>query len=80
MASYAQQVLISTGKDDWKSKIEDEEDAVLVRQLKKFLTRGGKYVDVRGRSLDFVCPLSDADRYSIALQQPYALSLFISAQ
>ncbi|KAF7190040.1 Altered inheritance of mitochondria protein 32 [Pseudocercospora fuligena] len=45
MASYAEQVLICTGKNDWKSRIEDEEDAVLVRQLKGFLTRGGKYAD-----------------------------------
>ncbi|KAK4504934.1 hypothetical protein PRZ48_002897 [Zasmidium cellare] len=45
MAAYAEQVLISTGKDDWKSRIEDEEDAVLVNQLKKNLTRGGKFVD-----------------------------------
>lgn len=48
MAAYAEQILICTGKEDWKSRIEDEEDAVLVNQLKKNLTRGGKYVDVRG--------------------------------
>ncbi|EGP84064.1 uncharacterized protein MYCGRDRAFT_48604 [Zymoseptoria tritici IPO323] len=45
MATYAQQLLICTDKDDWTSKIEDEEDAVLVRELKKNLTRGGKFVD-----------------------------------
>ncbi|KAF2168157.1 hypothetical protein M409DRAFT_65660 [Zasmidium cellare ATCC 36951] len=45
MAAYAEQVLISTGRDDWKSRTEDEEDAVLVNQLKKNLTRGGKFVD-----------------------------------
>ncbi|EME47262.1 hypothetical protein DOTSEDRAFT_69267 [Dothistroma septosporum NZE10] len=45
MATYAEQILISTGRNDWTSKIEDEEEAVLVRQLKKHLTRGGKYVD-----------------------------------
>ncbi|CAK4034707.1 Hypothetical predicted protein [Lecanosticta acicola] len=45
MAAYGEQVLISTGRDDWKSKIEEEEDAVLVRQLKKFLLRNGKYAD-----------------------------------
>ncbi|KXT17965.1 hypothetical protein AC579_9589 [Pseudocercospora musae] len=45
MASYAEQVLICTGKKDWKSRIEDEEDAVLVRQLKAYLTRGGKHAD-----------------------------------
>lgn len=46
MAAYAEQVLISTGRPDWSSRIEDEPDAVLVRQLKKFLGRGGKYSDV----------------------------------
>lgn len=59
MPAYAEQVLISTGKDDWSSRIEDEEDGVLVRQLKGFLGRNGKYSDVsqcspRGRQ-----PLTD---------------------
>lgn len=49
MAAYAEQVLISTGRTDWTSKIESEEQGVLVRQLKKFLGRGGKYSDVRAR-------------------------------
>lgn len=47
MASYAEQVLVCTGRNDWKSKIEDEDEAVLVKQLKSFLGRGGKYSDVR---------------------------------
>ena len=46
MAAYAEQVLISTGKSDWPSKIEDETDAVFLQQMKKFLGRGGKYSDV----------------------------------
>lgn len=50
MAAYAEQILLCTGKEDWKSKTEDEEDAVLLRQLRQFLVRGGKYVDVRGWS------------------------------
>ncbi|KAI5357991.1 Putative thioredoxin-like ferredoxin, Thioredoxin-like superfamily [Septoria linicola] len=45
MAAYAEQILLCSGKADWKSKIEDEEDAGLLRQLRKFLVRGGKYVD-----------------------------------
>ncbi|KAM3423836.1 hypothetical protein BST61_g1235 [Cercospora zeina] len=45
MAAYAEQILLCTSKEDWKSKTEDEEDAVLLRQLRKFLVRGGKYVD-----------------------------------
>jgi hypothetical protein len=48
MASYARQILVCTGRDDWTSKIEEEEDAVLVRRLKGFLGRGGKFQDVRG--------------------------------
>lgn len=55
MAAYAEQVLISTGRNDWKSRIEEEEDAVLVRQLKKFLLRGGKYANVCGRSTCILC-------------------------
>lgn len=47
MAAYAEQVLISTGHTNWKSRIEEDEDSVLVRQLKSFLTRSGKYSDVR---------------------------------
>ena len=47
MAAYAEQVLISTGRNDWTSRIEDEDEGVLVRQLKSFLTRNGKYSDVR---------------------------------
>ncbi|EME86050.1 uncharacterized protein MYCFIDRAFT_131908 [Pseudocercospora fijiensis CIRAD86] len=45
IASYAEQLLVCTGKNDWKSRIEEEEDAVLVRRLKGFLTKGGKYAD-----------------------------------
>jgi hypothetical protein len=46
MPTYAEQVLISTGKDDWTSRIEDDESSVLVRQIKNFLGRNGKYSDV----------------------------------
>ena len=47
MASYAEQVLVCTGRNDWKSKIEEEDEGVLVKKLKSFLGRGGKYSDVR---------------------------------
>lgn len=53
MAAYAENVLISTGKHDWKSKIEDEDDGVLVKQLKQFLGPKGKFSDVRARRLCF---------------------------
>ena len=47
MASYAEQVLISTGRSNWKSRIEEEEEeGVLVRQLKAYLGPKGKYSDV----------------------------------
>lgn len=55
MAAYAEQVLISTGRNDWKSKIEDEEegaDGAFVRQLKGLLGKGGKFSDVRRQ----ICP------------------------
>ena len=55
MAAYAEQVLISTGRKDWKSRIGEEQDGVLVRQLKGFLGRSGKYSDVRAHSLDLSC-------------------------
>lgn len=59
MPTYAEQVLISTGKDDWTSRIEDDEGSVLVRQIKNFLGRNGKYSDVGHSSimplLQFVC-------------------------
>ncbi|KAF2770785.1 hypothetical protein EJ03DRAFT_342588 [Teratosphaeria nubilosa] len=48
MPSYAEQVLISTGRSDWKSRIEDDDggpDGALVKHLKTFFTRGGKYMD-----------------------------------
>ncbi|KAK2749426.1 Altered inheritance of mitochondria protein 32 [Myotisia sp. PD_48] len=49
MASYAQQVLISTGQRDWLSRIEDDGMdkgwGTLARQLKKLLGRNGKFSD-----------------------------------
>ncbi|KAF2836901.1 sucrose cleavage family protein [Patellaria atrata CBS 101060] len=47
MAAYGEHVLISTGKDDWKSRIEDEEigPGELAREMKKLLGRGGPHSD-----------------------------------
>ena len=53
MAAYAEQVLVSTGVTDWKSRIEQDDEAALIKQLKTFLTRGGKYSDVSYRVLNF---------------------------
>ena len=48
MPTYAEQVLISTGRSNWPSKIDEDEceDSALVRQLRKNLLRDGKYSDV----------------------------------
>ncbi|KZF21418.1 hypothetical protein L228DRAFT_249231 [Xylona heveae TC161] len=43
VAAYQEQVLISTGRDDWASRAEEEEDAVLLRGLKSLLGRGGTF-------------------------------------
>lgn len=51
MAAYAEQVLVSTGRDDWPSRIEEEQDALFARELKGLLGRGGKFLDVRS-----LCP------------------------
>ncbi|KAI9709130.1 MAG: hypothetical protein M1820_003576 [Bogoriella megaspora] len=45
IARYTEQVLISTGKEDWTSRIEDEEDGILARHLRGMLGKGGKYLD-----------------------------------
>nr|OQO23918.1 hypothetical protein B0A51_07308 [Rachicladosporium sp. CCFEE 5018] len=45
MPAHAEQILISTGRDDWSSKIEDEPEGGVVREIKKLLGRGGKMSD-----------------------------------
>jgi hypothetical protein len=49
IGTYAEQVLIATGRSDWKSRINEDEDAVFLRRLEGLLRRGGKYSDVRQR-------------------------------
>jgi hypothetical protein len=47
MAPYAEQVLICTGKDDWMSRIEEENSGDnLAADLKELMGRGGMYSDV----------------------------------
>jgi (2Fe-2S) ferredoxin len=47
MAAYAEQVLICTGKDDWMSRIEEENAGDnLAADIKELLGRGGVYRDV----------------------------------
>lgn len=64
MAAYAEQVLLCTGRSDWASRIETEEnaDGEIVRQLKSFLGPGGKFSDVRRDSLVSACPLPNQPR------------------
>ncbi|KAK5108089.1 hypothetical protein LTR62_008806 [Meristemomyces frigidus] len=47
MPTYAEQIILSTGRSDWPSRIEEEEskDGAFVRQLKGLLLKGGKYAD-----------------------------------
>ncbi|KAF2755646.1 hypothetical protein EJ05DRAFT_513131 [Pseudovirgaria hyperparasitica] len=45
MPGYSEQILISTGTNEWGSRIEEDENASFIRDLKSFLTRGGKYMD-----------------------------------
>jgi prenyl protein peptidase len=50
MAPYSQQVVIATGRSDWKSRIEEdgqeESWGMLTRGVKRLISRGGKYADV----------------------------------
>jgi hypothetical protein len=47
MAPYAEQVLICTGKEDWPSRIEEENSGDnLAADIKELLGRGGIYSDV----------------------------------
>lgn len=47
MAAYAEQVLICTGKNDWMSRIEEENSGDnLAADLKELMGRGGVYSDV----------------------------------
>jgi hypothetical protein len=47
MAAFSEQVLICTGKDDWLSRIEEENSGDnLAADIKELLGRGGIYSDV----------------------------------
>ena len=54
MASYAEHVLICTGKEDWTSRIDDDDSGDnLAADLKELIGRGGDYSDV---SIEFRVP------------------------
>lgn len=52
MPPYAQHVVVRTGRDDWGSRIEDEDESVegtgmnFARSLKRLVGKGGKFFDV----------------------------------
>lgn len=47
ITSYAEQVLICTGKDDWPSRIEEDNSGDnLAADLKELIGRGGVFSDV----------------------------------
>ena len=57
MAAYAEQVLICTGKEDWTSKIEEENSGDnLAADIKELVGRGGIYSDVNSPAPYFVSP------------------------
>lgn len=48
MPFYAEQVIICTGKEDWESRIEDEDAGDnLAADIRELIGRGGKFCDVR---------------------------------
>lgn len=50
MSPYAQHLIVSTGRSDWTSRIEDERDTAVwgkfTSQVKALLGRGGEFHDV----------------------------------
>lgn len=49
ISNYSEQVLICTGKDDWPSRIEEDNSGDnLAADLKELFGRGGVYSDVSG--------------------------------
>lgn len=44
--AYSEQIIVSTGKADWTSKIEDDADGELVRYLRSYIGPERKYANV----------------------------------
>jgi len=62
MAAYAEQVLICTGKDDWLSRIEEENAGDnLAADIKELIGRGGIYSDVYSLESFSCCLLCGMD-------------------
>lgn len=46
MARYDEHILLSTGKSDWASRIEQDETIPLAKEIKEKIRPGGKFFDV----------------------------------
>lgn len=54
ISNYAQHVLVCTGKDDWPSRIEEENSGDnLAADLRELVGRGGVYNDVSWERVDY---------------------------
>jgi hypothetical protein len=69
MPAYALQVVVSTGRTDWKSRIQEDEDSALVNQLAKFTGPKGKFSDVRPLSNTCIMPNLSLTRLLVAISQ-----------
>ncbi|KAE9374065.1 hypothetical protein N431DRAFT_437610 [Stipitochalara longipes BDJ] len=79
MAAYAEQVLICTGKDDWTSRIEEENAGDnLAADIKELLGRGGVYSDPYHNVsvLNSSFPSSVPERAEIQTTSAYLLPSF----
>jgi hypothetical protein len=67
MAAYAEQVLICTGKDDWLSRIEEENSGDnLAADIKELIGRGGVYSDVCSASFPGPRSMLIVDRAAVS--------------
>ena len=73
MATYAEQVLISTGRTDWTSRIEDDgivdgqivdDKGLFQREFKTLFGRGGKFMNVGTIQKSQICAFTDVTSYS----------------
>jgi hypothetical protein len=76
MAGYAEHVVVCTGKDDWPSKIEDENSGDnLAADLKELFGRGGKYTDVSAKQTTCVHETTRGEMLSNAPKLNHQIAL-----
>lgn len=81
ISNYAQQVLVCTGKNDWPSRIEDDNSGDnLAADLRELVGRGGVFSDVSSRSdMKLEHPVANGKFSTIvALSQHLSLEFVIS--